>query len=228
TPKEIDVYLALLKINSSSIAEIMSRANVSRKSIYEILQKLLDKGLVSYTIKDNRKQFNAASPERFIEILKEKEANLETILPELLKKHQKSTEEIKVEVFIGTEGMKTATNIILKEKKKFYVLANEGRIFEFLKYYMPQFQQKALKLGIRGDVIYSESARDKKLLTPAENNIRYVSDKYNSPMSIAMYGNNVNILIYSENNPIAIHLKSKDIAQSFMNYFNLMWNIGKG
>lgn len=227
TPKEVDVYLALMQSKSSSIFNLMNRAKVSRKSIYEILQKLLDKGLVSYTIQDNKKIFEAVSPERLVEIVKEKEANIQSMLPELMKRYQKNEKDVKVEVFLGTEGMKTASNYVLKEKKNFYVLANEGKIFDFLKYYMPQFQKKAKMFGIRGDVIYSESARDKKLLTPVENNIRFVPDKYSSPMSITIYGDNVNILIYSENNPIAIHLKSKDIAQSFMHYFNLMWDIGK-
>ena len=81
TPKEVDVYLALISLDAASISEIRNKANVSRKSIYEILQKLLDKGLVSYIVKDNKKQYMAATPERFIELLKEKEANLETILP---------------------------------------------------------------------------------------------------------------------------------------------------
>ncbi len=227
TPKEVDVYLALMQSKSSSIFNLMNRAKVSRKSIYEILQKLLDKGLVSYTIQDNKKIFEAVSPERLIDLVKEKEANIQSMLPELMKRYQKNEKDVKVEVFLGTEGMKTVTNNILKEKKNFSVLANEGKIFEFLKYYMPQVQKRMKVLGIRGDVIYTESARDKKLLTPVENNIRFVPDKYNSPISIAIYGENVNILIYSEDNPVAIHLKSMDIAQSFMHYFNLMWKIGK-
>ena len=227
TPKEVDVYLALMQSKSSSIFNLMNRAKVSRKSIYEILQKLLDKGLVSYTIQDNKKIFEAVSPERLIEIVKEKEANIQSMLPELMKRYQKNEKDVKVEVFLGTEGMKTVTNNLLKEKQDFCVLANDGKIFDFLKYYMPQAQKKLKVLGIRGNVIYIESSRDKALLTPKENSIRYAPDKFNSPISIAIYGENVNILIFSEDNPIAIHIKSKDIAESFMHYFNLMWDISK-
>jgi len=53
-----------------------------------------------------------------------------------------------------------------------------------------------------------------------------VPDTYDSPMSIAIYANNINILIFSEN-PLAILIRSKEIAQSYMNYFNFMWAIGK-
>lgn len=75
-------------------------------------------------------------------------------------------------------------------------------------------------------MIYNESARKKELKIPLAE-IRYVQDKYASPLSIAIYGDNINILIFNQDNPLAIHIKSREIAQSFMNYFNLMWAVGK-
>lgn len=224
TPKEIDVYIALLSLKASSIFELMNRAKVSRKSIYEILQKLLDKGLASYTIKDGRKKYQAASPERLIEILKEKEENVQTILPELLKRYKEMEEETKVELFMGKNGMKAVMNGILKEGKPMHVLAGEGKIHEFLKYYMPQFFKRRVKLKINAKMVYNESVRGKFSIPLAE--IRYIQEKYSSPLSKAIYGNNVSIFIFSET-PLVIHIKSKEVAKSFMNYFNLMWKIAK-
>ncbi len=225
TPKEVDVYLTLLISGESSITEVMSKAHVSRKSIYEILQKLLDKGLVSYVVKDNKKRFVAVNPERLVDIIKEKERNLQNLLPELLKKYKENKKEVNIQVFTGTEGMKTVSNNILKLGKTFYVLANEGKIFAFLKYYMPQFLRQKEKMKIYSKIIYSESFRKKNMQVPLSE-ARYVSDKFSSPISLAIYDDNVNILIFSEN-PIAIHIQSKEISKSFMNYFNLMWSIGK-
>lgn len=225
TSKEADVYLALIGLKSASIFEIMNRANVSRKSIYEILRKLLDKGLVSYTIKDNKKRFNATNPERLIEILKEKEANLQTILPEILEKYGKSKETTTVEVFAGKKGMETLSNNILNVGKPAYIMANEGKIFEVLEHYMPQFMMKRLKLKIQSYAIYSESIRPVPNVPLRE--VRYVPKEYaNSPLSVAIYGDHVNMLILSET-PLGIHIQSREIAQSFMGYFNLMWAIGK-
>ena len=225
TPKEVDVYLALITSDQASIADIMNKAKVSRKSIYEILQKLLDKGLVSYTIKDNKKQYTAATPERFIDLLKEKEANLETILPELLRKHKESEEETSVKVYIGKEGMKTITNNLLKVGKPIYAQVGRELVLDLLKYYLPQFIKKRVEQKIPAKMIYSESVRKRKLKIPLTE-LRYVPNESASPISIIIYGENVNLLIFSEN-PIAIHMKSKEIAHSFMNYFNLMWSIAK-
>ncbi|MCK4808626.1 MAG: hypothetical protein KAS90_03330 [Candidatus Aenigmarchaeota archaeon] len=70
----------MLRAKYASIAQLIINAKVSRKSIYEILDKLLDKGLISYTIRDNKKQFTAANPLRLLDIIKEKQSNLETLL----------------------------------------------------------------------------------------------------------------------------------------------------
>ena len=233
TQKEIDVYMVMLTLKTSSVFEIMSQAKVSRQTIYEILQKLLDKGLVSYTIENNKKQYNVTNPKRLLSIIseqeiifKEKGARLQALLPDILKRYNENKQETKFELFIGKEGMKTVTNDILKVGEPNYVLDGEGRIFEFLKFYMPQFIKKRVKAGIASKVIYTESVRKKKYEFQLSE-YKYIPENYNSPLSIAIYGNNVNILIFSEENPIAIHMKSKEIAHSFMNYFNLMWSIAK-
>ena len=225
TPKEVDVYIALLGAESASISKLMADANVSRKSIYEILQKLLDKGLVKYTIQDNKKKFAAVSPERFLDILKEKQRSIEGILPDLLTKYKEKKEETTVNVFLGKEGMKAITKNILNVGTPFCALAYEGKIFDFLKYYMPQFMKEREKRKIHAKIIYCESFRETNIRPPLSK-IKYVSNKMSSPISLVIYGDNINILIFSDT-PLAIHIKSKEIAHSFMNYFNLMWAMGK-
>jgi len=225
SPKEVDVYLALLSLESATIFEIKNKSKVSRMSIYEILQKLLDKGLISFAVKDGKKHYQAANPERLRDLLKEKEATLETLLPELLSKFKESKSKTNVEVFVGKEGMKTVTNNILKVGKPICVLDGAGRIFDFLQFYMPQFVKNRVKAGISAKVIYTESAR-KRNFEFKLSEYRYVPDTYDFLMSIAIYGDNIGILIFSEN-PIAIHIQSKEVAKSYMDYFNLMWGLGK-
>jgi len=225
TKKEIDVYLALIRLKSAAILEIKNSAKVSRMSVYEILQKLLGKGLISFTTEDGKKCFHAANPERLMEILKEKEARLQEMLPELMKKYSESSEQTKIETFVGKEGMKTAMNNILKVGKPVCVLAGDESIFDFLRYFMPQFLKGRAKLRITAKIISDKSAKEKNLELPLSE-VRYTPEEYSSPVDITIYGNNVNLLIFAEN-PIAIHMRGKEIAQSFMNYFNLMWKIAK-
>jgi len=223
--KEIDVYLTLISLKSATISEIISKAKVSRQSVYEIVQKLLDKGLISFVARDGKKQYIVTNPERLRDIQKEKLELLDKLLPELLSKYRENKEETNVEVFAGKEGMKAMTDNIWKVGKPTYVISNDAKIFEVLKYYMPQFMQKRAKLGIKMRAVYSEKARVKKIDGELFE-IRYVPEQHSIPISIAIYGDNSNIIVYSEN-PVAMHIENKEVAQSFMQYFNLMWSLGK-
>ena len=66
TKGEIKVYLALLKIGISTKGPIASKAKVSESKVYEILDRLTAKGLVSNAMKKKGarqvKQFKAANP----------------------------------------------------------------------------------------------------------------------------------------------------------------------
>ena len=90
TNAEINVYLALLELGSSTTGPIVEKSKASSSKIYEILEKLLQKGLVSFVIKNGMKHFEASDPQRLLDYLKEKETALKTqeqglqqMLPEL-------------------------------------------------------------------------------------------------------------------------------------------------
>ena len=231
TSKEIDVYMVMLGLRSSSVFNIMSKAKVSRQSIYEILQKLLDKGLISYSIKNKKKEYYVTTPERLHSIIEEeqfnldeKETGLQTLIPLLLKKYNENKETTIIENFVGKNGLKTMLDINLKVKKTIYILAGEGNLFETLSFHALKFHEKRAKLKIPAKILLSEKTKEKKLNIPLSET-RYVSDKYNIPISIAIFGDHVNIMLFSKE-PIGIHIENKDIADSFMNYFNIMWAIG--
>ena len=115
TKSEISVYLALLELGSSTTGRIIDKAKISSSKVYEILDKLIQKGLVSFIIKSGVKYFEAASPERIIDYMKEKENKLseqknelEKLLPELKLKQTLSKYKSEATIFKGIEGARTA------------------------------------------------------------------------------------------------------------------------
>ena len=82
---EIKVYLALLKLGSVQVSKIKDETNLHRTTIYDFIEKLINKGLVGYVIKNNVKYYTASHPSKLIDFVKEKEENLKEILPNLIK-----------------------------------------------------------------------------------------------------------------------------------------------
>src|SRR3989344_2574665 len=123
TEGEAKVYLALSELGSSTVGPIVKKSKVAYSNIYEILNRLIEKGIVSFIIKNKTRDFQAASPSNLIQyldkkqeqIIQEKEA-LEKILPDLEKlREAKSKQE--AEVFIGKKGLRTAYEKLWFAKK---------------------------------------------------------------------------------------------------------------
>lgn len=114
---ETKTYLTLLEIGKSLAGTIAERAHLHRRNVYDALERLLQKGLVSYVISNNKRYWNAVHPERIIEIIKENEELISSALPELISKFSNSKLKQTVEVFEGLGGMKTFLMIWQKQNK---------------------------------------------------------------------------------------------------------------
>lgn len=216
---EIEIYLALLRIGSSLVSKIAQETGLHRTNVYDTLEKLKEKGLVSYVIKENRKYFSAVNPERLTEYLKEKEEEINSIIPELknLLKFQKG--ESIVEVYKGKEGLKAVLKDIIKENKDYLVLEEGGHIQEILPYFYPQFNKTLNKNNVKVKVLTNEKNRIEKrnLMT-----IKELPDFISLPSATAIYGNKVAIFVWDE--PYhAILIKSRQIADSYRNFFKQLW-----
>ena len=52
TPGEAEVYEALVELGLSSAGDIIKKANIASSKVYDVLHRLINKGLASYTIKN--------------------------------------------------------------------------------------------------------------------------------------------------------------------------------
>ena len=83
TKGEIKVYLALNTLGESTVGPIGAESKVSKSKIYDILAKLIYKGLVGYIIKDGVKYFLANDPHVILDYMEKKEDELGLIKQEV-------------------------------------------------------------------------------------------------------------------------------------------------
>ena len=70
------VYLNLLELGTINAGKLIKKTGLHRAAVYDNLDLLSEKGLVSYVVKANRKYFIAQPPVRLKEIL---DTNLEKV-----------------------------------------------------------------------------------------------------------------------------------------------------
>jgi HTH-type transcriptional regulator, sugar sensing transcriptional regulator len=73
TSGEARVFLSLLKLGSAKVGQIIKDSQVSYSKVYDVLNRLSSKGLVSHIIRGNVKYFNAVEPYRLEEYIKRRE-----------------------------------------------------------------------------------------------------------------------------------------------------------
>jgi len=236
TQNETKVYLALLELGESKTGDILKKSKLNSGKIYEILDSLEQKGLVSAVLKNKVKHFTPADPSRVLEYLEEKKKTIERqekdvnkILPDLMRKINQVKGKVNIEVFTGYDGLKTAYAKELRYKKgeSLYVLGitSSSRYDKktwtfFTKYHQYKRQQKYYKTKKLID-INSDHKQDEH---EKHAEIRYLP--FGSAMSINIIKDLTTIGIFSEQ-PIIISIESEEVAKTMIQHFNLLWKISK-
>ena len=81
--REAKIYLALLGDKAVSASILAKITKVNRTTVYLELERLIDRGLVSYVIQEGKRFFSPSLPEKLVEILETKKSRIESILPQL-------------------------------------------------------------------------------------------------------------------------------------------------
>jgi len=228
---EVKVYVALLDLGTALAGEITKKSGVNRTNVYDALDKLIEKGLVSFVIKSNRKYFEATSPDRIIKFLDEKEDELKkkkkminSIMPEIELKRKLGREPQEATVYKGKKGMKSVAEDILRTKKELLVFGAEGNFMEIFKHYAAKWHKTRKELGIPVKIIYNEKIRKKKLKAKFPIlKMKFNATMQETPATTWIYGDKVAIVVWSEQ-PICTLIRSKDVAKSYKQFFDVLWN----
>lgn len=228
---ESKIYLALLEIGSSTADKISQKAGIHRRTIYDNIEKLLNKGLISYAIRGNKKYFEAAEPHRLKDIILEKKEKIEEqekvltdILPELVTAQKLSKDKQEVNVYKGKEGIKTILWDILRTGKPNCVIGahSSGEFKDML----ALFHKERVKLKINNRMVFrrDDIKRAVRFGRLPHTDVRVMPTEYTSPIAINIYGDNVALLIRSATSPLGVLIKSKDTADGLRAYFDVLWN----
>ena len=235
TQGEAKVYFALLEVKIATPTMIVSVAKISASKVYDILQRLIAKGLVSSVLLGKKRQYQAANPERLLEYVKQKEKefqiqekNFRRVLPDLQQKYLQTHEEQNTEIFEGIHGIKTIFEKSLAETKKgemILLLGYPKLASEIFDSYNKDFQQRRATLGIRMKAIFNKDAWFWKKREPRKMiQCKYLSEDIVTPAFVIIFNNNVGTIIVTKAQKTCVLIKNKEVADSYRRYFDLLWD----
>ena len=232
THAETQIYLSLLDLGTAHVGDIMEITGFHRRNIYDSLARLMKKGIVSFVIHNNKKLFSPANPRILIDRVEEKKYELEnlkkefiSLMPELELK-TKMYKRHDVRFFSGAEGLKTVFEDILRMKCDYIGVSPEPNLEKILRQYIIHYAAKRRKEKIKARMIYGEKSRKfvkKKSLTE----VRYIPNEYTSDVALRVYADRIAILLLSKEDPTAVVIQNKTIADGYRKYFKVLWKAAK-
>ena len=230
--KEGNVYLRCLELGETTATDISIKSNLPRTLIYDILERLISLGLVSYNIKVNKKHFIAAEPKELLRILKEKEESIKEILPNLVQLQKlKGVKRPKVEIYEGKEGMKTVMDNILRSKvKEFRAYGSSRSSFGVIPAFMDGWHKQRIKQKIIMKILYNNTKEAREKIKNKPESLKYTKYKFmpielESPTATIVYENKVVLQSWTKD-PFAVLIEDEQMAENQKRYFEELWKIG--
>lgn len=237
TKTEIKIYLALLKLGQTTTTKIVREANIHASKVYEFLDRLIQKGLVTYVIKANKKHFTGAEPGYLKEFLREKQRLIEeqkkqidNLIPELSILRKQNEDQIEFQIYEGLRGIKSFYEKMLSNLKKgdtSYLLGAPKIANEKLEGYLLDWHERRQKKGVKLKAIYDTDNKEygKVRAKMKHSQVRYLPKYISSPMWIEISNDYMAIGHIKGNNAILFSIKDSTIAKGYLDYFSLIWDI---
>jgi len=229
---EARIYEALLELGEASITDISKQVNIHRRSTYDAIRRLVEKGLAIPVLGEEQKRFTPVEPDKLLEIIEEKKTKLEKALPALRKLFEGKQATEGTYIYKGVEGYKNLLRDITQVGEDVYTIGARGMWADpRLKLYIEKVWKEAKAKKIAFHLLLDASAVNETADLLKHDAIEYkiVPKQYTSAMSIDIYGDRVATIVgekpgeLEEHFTISMTLNQK-LADSYRQLWQLIWD----
>ena len=225
SPKEAIIYLNLLELGSSTVQKIARKSGLPRATIYDVLDDLAVKGIVSSFEQKGTRHYTAENPEKLLRLANDRTRLIEMALPQLRVLYRSLQDRPLVRFFPGKEGMKVVLEEILEDRRELLTFSSAEDLFVVLEDYYPQFVERRVELKIPARVITRDSAkaRERRKLGPQElRQVKLISSRYEFHGMKMIFGKKIALFTFYKD-LITVVIESEELAKIEKAQFELLW-----
>ena len=231
---EAKVYLALLQKKTAYATDLVKAIGVHRNIVYDNLEKLIEKGLVSTIVDGTKRAFIAEDASAIADYLDTKKQALEKetkhakdLLPQISAILGTHTAQQNVTVFRGIRGLKKVCGHYLLAKE-FWVIGVSNASVKvlgetFWKNLNIKVKEKKIKQNILVNADFSDTVN---LKSTSLHKIIKLPPELIQVTEIMFYDQIAVITVFSSE-PIAIVIQDKAVVDAFRKQFEFLWKLSK-
>lgn len=232
SPNEAKIYHALLTYGGAGVSTISVRAHIHRRNTYDAVHRLKKKGLVFESFGSKETVYEAVEPAKLMELIREKELRLSSVMPELQELYHKHRATELAYIFNGPEGVKNYLREVLNTGEDMYILGAEGAWFDpAIADYTAWFLREAKKKKINIHALLDADAKDipqTEMLFASEH--KFLPEAYDTNATMDIFGDY--IVSYTGTSPGKLRenatifvIHSPELAASYRTWWKMIWDL---
>lgn len=158
---EARVYLASLSLGPSTILSIAKEAELKRTTVYSVIERLKQNGLISIEVKGFKKRFTAESPSKLERLFELRRERFKELLPELSALHRLKGGQSFIKYYEGVAGVKSVYSDILKELRtgaEYLVMSDQEQFINMDREYFTHHIEGRARLNPNSRALFQDSA----------------------------------------------------------------------
>lgn len=232
-PRDKIVYETLYKLDKVSLRAIAQATGMNRGTVYEVIKKLTNLGLVTFTQVGERRHYSAANPEVFLSLIRERRDQLQQLegaaddyIKELESKQPLPGAGYFASFYEGEEGVAAILRDVLQTvrnlDKKEYCVFSSQHASNFLYNNFKSFSRQRIKQGIFVRVISDRPALEKVVM--AERRQMPAGRQFLNGYTL-VYGDKTAMVSVGETNMLsAVVITDNGVANMQRLVFDQLWN----
>lgn len=224
--KQAKIYLACLELGETSIKDIAKKSGVKRTSIYDVIDEMVDSGLIKVTTREKKKRFIASEPEELKTIIKKREALLNQIMPQLSIINNSGSLKPKVWFYEGVNGLKKVYDDTLRtHNSTVYQWASSDMFNAIESEWLFDYVKRRVKAKVKALCIAADAPEIRDFKSHDKTDLREIKivskELFPFKIELDIYGNRVAMI--SGRDKMGVIIESKSIASTLKMIFKLCW-----
>ncbi|MBU1164414.1 hypothetical protein KKA15_02530 [Patescibacteria group bacterium] len=237
---ELDLYQKLFYGGQMSATQLAKQSEISRTSVYDLLERLIEIGIVFETQKGGVKMFAACPPEKLHLLIEEKEKELKKakIALDILQSEylsQKTSSKPRMQIYEGKKELQQMMkDMLLFRDITVYAYWPVIKLNKLLSgEFLTSFHKERVKRNINIKVIWPQNEISSikkypysKTGTESKRDAKIAPAEVDFSLGYAIYGNSVRFISSSKEN-FGFLVESAELAEMMKTQFDSIWKLSK-
>lgn len=233
--KEARVYVALAGLGTTSIGPLERKTKIHKQMLYPLLEDMRREGVVSTTLRNGRKQFSVADPDVLRTRAQAQQATAEALVPKIYAEMGADRAASEIKTYNGTLAVQAFFTKMLKQMpagSNLDILGAGGDAFLSTigskGLYFDRYEALRISRDISHRQLMYENQRtaDPSYLVRRHVENRWLPEHFSQPIATHIWPDRISILFFDDS-PQVIEIKSAKVADGFRNYFEMLWRMSR-